>query len=228
MREVEENYVVPEQEFGTVGKVVKFVESTREGSTIVDEWLGLAWSNGCKALDAVSTWINLEIDRNASGQKLRQRYRFRSQPVFQFAPSSVASPRHSLPEFFLVMQTLPNFAVKRNNPRSGAHSLWVTSQADFESGRLLGSGRAKSCEPASATPLKPDETLGLKDKCITNWDNHAGAIGTSRQMRLKFPRILQNMPTSLAGDLLRRNLGDQASGVCQYLAGTLQVITSVD
>ena len=99
MGEVEENYVVPEQEFGTVGIVVKFVESTREGSTIMDERLGLAWPNGCKALDAVSTWINLEVDRNASGQKLRQRYRFRSQPVFQIAPSSVASPRLSLPDF---------------------------------------------------------------------------------------------------------------------------------
>ena len=74
MGEVEENYVVAEQEFGSVGIVVKFVEGACEGSAIVDEWLGLAWPNGCKALDAVATWINFEIDRNASGQKLCQLY----------------------------------------------------------------------------------------------------------------------------------------------------------
>ena len=86
----------------------------------------------------------------------------------------------------------------------------------------------KSCEPASATRHKSKETTGLMGNCITNRDKHAGAIGTSRQIRFGFPRILRGTLTSLAGDLLRRNLADHASGMCQNLAGTFQVVLSVD
>lgn len=87
---------------------------------------------------------------------------------------------------------------------------------------------AKAHEPGEATTLKSEEMLGPGAVQFTGRYRRAYAIGVSRKVRLGFRRALRSTPASRAGAMPRRGFVDRASRACQNLAGTLQVVLSVD